>query len=305
MKHKDDVWGWMLAADFFLAGMGGGMLVIIGLAHFIWGKHTISLISAFAAPIFIAMGSGLLILELGRPFQGWRVFLKPQAILTIGAWNMLFAIGFGFCYALFFIPDVPWENWIGIQNIFAALSVITGLVVATYPGILLGGHNSRPFWSGPGIMTLFLTSSMSTGFAAHQLFSALLPPFATNLSNILSAVIAVALTCQVIFWFGYLYIKQTRSTDREEKASQRWIKGEFSGLFWIGFMLLGTLLPLILVLIKVSWALILGDILIIMGGALMRLMVIHSGDQRTWLPGEEKYRSRLPKGDEPFINAWK
>jgi hypothetical protein len=31
MKPEEDVWGWMLSTDFFLAGMGGAMLVIAAL----------------------------------------------------------------------------------------------------------------------------------------------------------------------------------------------------------------------------------------------------------------------------------
>jgi protein NrfD len=304
MKHNDDVWGWMLATDFFFAGMGGGMLVVSGLVHFIWGGQRISILSAFAAPLFVAMGAGLLVLELGRPFQGWRVFLKPNAILTIGAWNMLLAIGFGFCYASFFVPGLPWQNWIMVQKVLAGLGALTGLVVATYPGVLLGRHKSRPFWTGPGMVVLFLISSLVTGFAAQHLLSMIAPPAEATLVNYLPMGVAVLLTFQIIIWFGYLFIKQTGTTEREGKTAQRWTNGDLSRLFWGGFAFLGTLLPLVLVLTDRLWVSIIGDILVVAGGALMRWMVIHSGDQRTWLPGESKYRGRLPVGNELFIKSW-
>ncbi len=304
MKHKDDVWGWMLATDFFLAGMGGGMLVITGISDIFIGGQPISILSAFAAPLFIAMGAGLLIFELGRAFQGWRVFLKPKAILTFGAWNMLLAIGFGCCYALFYIPGVPRQNWITIQRALAGLCAITGLVVATYPGVLLGRHKARPFWTGPGMVGLFLTSSIVTGLAAHHLFGFVWQSGGANILSNLPGIIAGVLTFQSVIWFGYMYIKQTGTTVREAKAAHRWTRGDLSPLFWIGFAIFGTILPILMELSGNPWIMFTADILVIFGSALMRWMVIHSGDQRTWLPGEEKYRGRLPYGNEPFIKSW-
>jgi protein NrfD len=305
MNHKGDVWGWMLATDFFLAGMGGGMLVFSGLAEILAGKGQVSIVAAFAAPLLIAMGAGLLLLELGRPLRGWRVFLKPRAILTIGAWSMLLAIGFGALYASFSIPGVPWENWQIVRQLLAALCVITGLVVATYPGILLGRHKARPFWTGPGMMALFLTSSLATGLAAHSLLGQISPPAGPSVLNSLHGLISGALVFQLALWLGYLYVKQTGTTLREAQAAQRWTRGDMAGQFWIGFMALGTFLPLIFEMLNSSVVWLIGDLLVISGGALMRWMVIRSGDQRTWIPGEEKYRSRLPHGDELFMKAWK
>ena len=78
MKHREETWGWMLALDFYFAGMGGGMLFIAGLADLLKGKNLTSILANFAAPLCIAAGAGLLILELGRPFQSWRVFFNQR-----------------------------------------------------------------------------------------------------------------------------------------------------------------------------------------------------------------------------------
>jgi hypothetical protein len=45
--------------------------------------------------------------------------------------------------------------------------------------------------------------------------------------------------------------------------------------------------------------------MVLFGGILMRHLVVYSGEDRTWLPGEQKYRSRLPVGDEEFIKVLK
>jgi protein NrfD len=47
-----------------------------------------------------------------------------------------------------------------------------------------------------------------------------------------------------------------------------------------------------------------GALLVLVGGVVMRCLVVYAGEDRTWMPGEQKYRKRLPTGDEPFLKAW-
>jgi len=305
MSQKHDVWGWMLAVDFFFAGMGGGMLVIVGLLDLFVGEGRTSLLGNLLAPVFIGMGSALLILELGRPFQALRVFVNPKAILTAGAWFMSFAITFGLVYASFGFDMFFWSKWVLARQILAVLCLVTGLVVATYPGILLGRHKGRPFWHGPGIMILFLLSSLVTGAAAHSLCGFFYPP--STLSDVLGnlpKLTAGLLAVQLLLWFGYIWVKKSGGTTAEAIATQRWIKGDISSSFQFGFLLFGTLVPLVLSLFSSQGAQAAGAALVLLGGVLMRMLVVRGGEDRTWLPGEQKYRSRLPKGDEVFLKAW-
>jgi formate-dependent nitrite reductase membrane component NrfD len=305
MKHKEFTWGWMLAVDFFFAGMGGGMLLIAGIMDLFSGTGKTSLLGEFLAPVFVAIGASFLIFELGRPLRAWRVFMNPKAVLTVGAWNMLLAIGFGLVYASFSIAVLPWSGWAQAREILALLCSLVGLVVATYPGILLGRHKSRPFWTGGGMVVLFLTSSLVTGTAAHLLSGLILPPSSPNGLADVSGLAAGLLGFQLLIWPVSLWIKSSGTTGREAVAVKRWVSGDLSLAFQIGFLLIGTLAPLVLILLPVDIFKVIGTVLALLGGLLMRYLVIRSGEERTWLPGEEKYRSRLPLGDEAFLKAWK
>ena len=183
MSTKHEGWGWMLAVDFFFAGMGGAMLVIAGIIELFIGDGRTSLIGNLLGPIFMCIGCCFLVFELGRPFQSWRVFMNPKAILTCGAWIMSIAIVVGLVYASFGLnpawfgmEKLFWQDWHMLRKLLAVIGIVTGLVVATYPGVLLARHKGRPFWVGPGIITLFLLSSMVTAVAAHYLSSLVLPP---------------------------------------------------------------------------------------------------------------------------------
>ncbi len=303
MKQTESTWGWMLVTDFFFAGMGGAMLLIAGIADLFLGAGYTSLVGNFLAPVLVAGGASLLILELGRPLRAWRVFMNPQAILTVGAWCMLMAIGFGFAFASFGIPTLPWSGWTVARKILAVLCALFGLVIATYPGILLGRHKARPFWTGPGMMVLFLVSSLVTGSAAHLLSNLILLPQISEVQKALPGLATGLLAFQLLLWPAYLWIKRSGTTDREAVAVSLWVKGELALGFWVGILLVGTLLPLVCLLVPNSIAQALGAGLALVGGLLIRLLVVRSGAYRTWLPGEEKYRSRLPRGDEAFLKA--
>ncbi|WP_303720152.1 NrfD/PsrC family molybdoenzyme membrane anchor subunit [Malonomonas rubra] len=302
MSEKHQTWGWMLAVDFFFAGMGGAMLIVAAIIDLFIGKNQISVLANIVGPLCMSVGCGFLILELGRPLQAWRVFMNPKAILTFGAWMMTFAIISGFVYASFGIDFglFFWRDWGFLRQLLALVNLVTGLVVATYPGVLLGRHKGRPFWVGPAIMGLFLLSSLVTALALH-LLCAMIAPVEGSVLNNLPKLLAALLLAQGLLWAGYLWIKASGTTAAEAASAQRWISGDLSKRFKISFMLLGTLLPLVMFLIPVSLFQGLATLLVLFGGVTMRMMTVTSGNDRTFLPGELQYRSRLPHGHERFL----
>jgi len=312
MKTKHEGWGWMLAVDFFFAGMGGGMLVLAGIVELFVGEGRTSFAGNLLGPVFMGVGCCFLVLELGRPLQAWRVFMNPRAILTAGAWIMTLAMIAGLGYAAFGLDPAwfgratfPWQQELSlVRKILAVVCVLTGLVVATYPGALLARHKGRPFWVGPGLIPLFLISSLVTGVAAHFLSGfALAPGVYSPVWSSLPSLAAGLLFFQLLFWIGYLYVKRTGATVAEAASAQKWISGENSASFKFGFMLAGTIVPLILLLQPLPALQALGSVLVLVGGVVMRCMVVNAGRDRTWLPGEQKYRGRLPHGDEAFLRA--
>jgi formate-dependent nitrite reductase membrane component NrfD len=327
MSNKHQNWGWMLAVDFFFAGMGGGMMAIAAVVELFGGGTRMSLLGNLLGPACMGIGCGFLVLELGKPFRAWRVFMNPKAILTVGAWMMSIAMVSGFVYAVMGIPLdlIFWRNWAILGKVLACINLVTGLTVATYPGVLLGRQKGRPFWVGPGIMVLFMLSSLVTGCALHYLSALLMPVLGTLLAPVLTSssalyflsgvvnpapaaaiwhalpgAIAALLLLQLLLWSGYLWIKQSGATAAEAASAQRWISGDLS-LIFKGFMVLGTIAPLVLLLLDIPAAQVAGAVLVLLGGVTMRVLTVRSGEDRTFLPGEQKYHLRLPTGSEEFL----
>jgi formate-dependent nitrite reductase membrane component NrfD len=218
---------------------------------------------------------------------------------------MTLACGVGVVYASFLIGVFPWSSWTLIREVLAVIGALLGLLLAVYPGVLLGRQKSRPFWNGPGIPVLFTISSLATGTALAMLCGLIMPaPFPDALTASLPTLAAVLLVFQLLFWCLYIWIKYTGTTERDAVATRRWVNGDLALPFQAGFILLGTIVPLVLILLPGVVCQAIGTVLVLLGGLLMRFLVMRAGEDRTWLPGEEKYRDRLPIGNEAFLKAW-
>jgi formate-dependent nitrite reductase membrane component NrfD len=207
----------------------------------------------------------------------------------------------------FYVPanlyKVPWAASSGWQPVLSGILLLFGLIVASYPGVLLARHVARPFWTGPGIAVLFMLSSLVTAISAHQLLNLIETPQPATLAAGLRWIAAALLALQALLWLIYLYVKRTGGTKPEADAALRWIMGSMAPAFWLGLLGCGTLVPLVLQLF-VPNAIAIAAALAILGGAILRYIVVASGQDRTWIEGEQKYNSRLPRGDEAFLKAW-
>ncbi len=308
MKNEH-YWGWPIASYLFLGGLGGGMMVVSTAADLFFGVGDIFVVGNFIAALFIGLGSGLLIFELGRPYQFWRVFSKEKAILTVGAWMLSLFIVFGIVYGSFWLYFLPWYGMEWLRLTLGYICLVLGLGVAIYTGVFLGTMNARPFWNGPALPVLFLVSGLSTGIAAQALLIHFWPigGSGTGLATIESFLRASdigLLLLEGIILIVYVLTMRTSTTVFAARAAATWLNGSRVLPFWGGVVVLGLICPLVLYTIGIDITLILAPLCVLIGGLILRFLVVYT-DDRTMLPGEERFFSWLPDEDEPFLHAWK
>jgi len=68
------------------------MTALAGLSDLIFGRGEAFSLGSLIGGSAIAVGSALLVFELGRPFQFWRVLSRQRAIMTAGAWMLSLTI---------------------------------------------------------------------------------------------------------------------------------------------------------------------------------------------------------------------
>jgi len=143
---RPPVWTWEIPIYFFVGGLGG-MSAVIALGALLFHHFDVTRTAMWVAAIAAVLSPILLILDLGRPhlfINMLRVF-KPQSAMSVGAWILA---AFGMCVVpglialeLQTLQPFPGaiDQIIGVApGILIFGSAIFGMLLATYPGVLIG-----------------------------------------------------------------------------------------------------------------------------------------------------------------------
>src|SRR5437773_4382620 len=146
---KEPVWTWEVPAYFFVGGAAGAAAVVGAAAQVAGADHDLVNDARWIAAAGAALSGPLLIADLGRPerfLNMLRVF-KVQSPMSVGAWTLT---AFGtFASAALFADEMRKRTDLPVELIgdaSAILSAATGLVMATYTGVLIGA-TAIPVWS--------------------------------------------------------------------------------------------------------------------------------------------------------------
>lgn len=307
MKQREKhVWTWPIAGYLFLGGLGAGVSIVVAAADLFFGLGSVLYLCLLVAIAALALGSFLLIFELGRPLQFWRVFSKQKAVLTFGAWMVSALIVFDIIYLSCFISWFPWEGIAVLRVILSALCLIIGCGVLMYTGIELSSMKGRLLWNTPILPILFALSGLLTGIAACLLCVGLwaeaISPATLTLLYAVMRSLGIGLTVVVLITsFIYVLMIYTSSNKSARNAMKRWLSGTFAPGFWGGLIVVGLVLPLLLFALDTVMFDMIASVFIICGGLCLRFLVVYS-DDRQLLSGEGYYWDHLAKGNEPFLD---
>ncbi|MEG0375338.1 MAG: NrfD/PsrC family molybdoenzyme membrane anchor subunit, partial [Raoultibacter sp.] len=317
MKHH--YWEAPIVIYLFLGGLGGGIMFLTAIFDFFVVPGVPEL---FAWPMFIALaalavGCFFLVFELGQPLVFWRVWTTATAIIKWGATLLVIAMLAG---ALWWASFLPWDWFSGIagflaggRGVFLALAGIAGFGIMVYTGVMLSTLKAHAFWATPALPVLFTISATSTACAAIALglggwpveFS-LLNAVAGELIHAILHIVDIVLVCAEITVLLIMVLSFLGAGNKTSKAvARRWVVGKTAPLFWIGMIGFGLVLPLVLYIGATGPAAeVVAPVLVLLGGLLLRYLCVYS-DERAEIPGETRYYTRISKGDEQFVTAWK
>lgn len=314
-------WGLPVIGYLFLAGMGAGALTVSasvllrGSASGFGGEHVnIARYGALIAPPLMIVGTGMIIFELGTfqaaidngefglLFRWIYLFLTINlSPMSIGSWVLGVAILASLAYAYTFIAKGAEADgrMAGSRRALAWIGVPLGIAVAIYTGVMLGAMPARPFWNTPLLALLFLLSSLSTGVAAILLLRAIFggdaetgePDVAASKSSyLLTSSDAVLIGFELLAVVMFLIFAQLTIGGAAHALAIILPGGSMAGLFWIGFVAVGLVLPVLVELRYVVPTLlrhkpyriprgveILVCAIIIVGGFMLRYVVVIAG----------------------------
>jgi formate-dependent nitrite reductase membrane component NrfD len=105
-------WGWLVVIYVFLAGCGGGTFLFSYMLRFLGRYEQVAKIGLLTGPVFVALGTLMLIFDLGSPARCYRLFTTPRTLasswMVRGSWILTAFIILGLAYAM---PSVGIFAW--------------------------------------------------------------------------------------------------------------------------------------------------------------------------------------------------
>jgi len=321
-------WGVLVVNYLYLAGISAGAFAISSLATYLGLEkyEALARLGAYVAPFPVIVGVSMLLLDLGRPLAFYHLFTTVQLTspMSIGTWLLTFFISISLVYFFLWLPakwrdkikfPVPgkslfrYSEWRSLrmpvirqaQRIFAALGFPISLGVGIYTGILLGAISARPFWNTPMVAQLFLFSALSSGTAAVIFVCCVTqsrtdrPTFLAEKQLILSLDF-VFITLEIFMIIPFI-LHSSLSTWSAAKSLHLILGGPYTVTFWLGVVILGLLVPLVIEVIELMpLTLRRGEVhhnrfvtlvvvaLILVGGFLLRYVFVYAGQVSHFLP---------------------
>ena len=297
-------WNYLIAIYLFTAGLSSGAAIIGSIAD-IMGiiNERIKRVAIYLAPFPVMLGLICLVADLHRPWNFYQVLIhyNPTSVLS---WGAFFLLVFPIVAFIYFI--MVYFNYNGaLRKIMAWLELVLGLAIGVYAGLLLAAIYNNPVWSNPLIVFLFFISALSTGgcmiILGGKLWDSLegavrkivpeewLPAqrslnFDDEQIRLLIGLDAVIIIIELMIISTIIISYALRPTG--DIALGAIFTGGYYLLFWIGLVLIGLLIPLVLAILElqnkynestahvVSWV---EPALVLFGGYILRHVIVYGG----------------------------
>jgi len=294
-------WRWVIAAYLFLAGVGGGAYLAGVIADFAGGPAwaLVSRIGVFLGMPCVLIGCLFLLIDLGRPINAWRVWMKPKTS-WMARGTIIIVL-----FMIFAAIQTAWWIWPfgdsgAIENArggIAILGAIFAFLTVVYTGLLLGYSQPIALWRTALLPVLFFVSAMSTGIMAIVLvggFMAVHPEQLAVLARIDAQVLLFEMFVLVVFLYNAYRTIESRP------SAKRILTGAVAPAFWIGVVACGLVIPFLLEFTET--AALLAALLGLFGGLLLRYTVLAGGSlTQMTAAGFEFARVHRPKEPMPAM----
>jgi formate-dependent nitrite reductase membrane component NrfD len=280
-------WPILIDVYFFLGGLAGGAFVIATIAALLDARRfrDVSRVGYYLALVALIPCPIILIVDLGVPLRFMNMMLRfnPQSPMSMGAWALL---GFSACAfvaaALTLLEDTGRAGTLsGLKVVVGVIGGFFGFFLAAYPGVLLGA-TARPLWTeGHALGALFLAVGASTGAAAIALLLGLGGRRSADGLRAIRAMLVLSLLIQVVSVVVFVTSVQMSGSAAASRALAALTSGRFSVTFWLGAILVGCVLPLVIGLANLKRRSIgltaLASLLVLIGGFLVKFVIMAAG----------------------------
>jgi molybdopterin-containing oxidoreductase family membrane subunit len=278
------VWGVPHVFAIFLIVAASGVLNVASIAS-VFGRDLykpLARLSGLLALTLLAGGLAVLVLDLGRP-ERLIVAMTHYNFKSIFAWNIFLYTGFYAVVALYL-----WTMFERRMNDYSKpaglFAFVWRLVLTTGTGSIFGFLVAREAFNSALLAPLFIIMSFSFGLAIFVLVlmaacrwtgRPLGDVVLKRLRNLLGVFVAAVLYFVAVHHLTNLYIARQHEIER----FFLWEGGIYTALFWLGQVLVGGIVPLVLLFGSASRRALAAAAACVIVGGLAQLYVLVIGGQ--------------------------
>lgn len=292
------VWGMPHVFAVFLIIAASGALNVASMSS-VFGKTAykpLAPLSGLMAITLLIGGLMVLVLDLGRPDR-LIVAMTYYNFKSIFAWNMILYNGF-LALVIIYLWTLMQRKMNKHTKVAGFFAFIWRLALTTGTGSIFGFIVAREYYDAAIMAPMFIIMSFSFGLALFLIV--LLATYkwtgrpigsfiVTRLQRLQGLFVASVLLFVVIFHLTNLYATQHHGVEHFILEGNN----VYSGLFWVGYVLLGTILPLIICYApafrgSIGWTAT-AAVLVVAGGLSQMYMIIIGGQAfpMEMFPGKE------------------
>jgi polysulfide reductase chain C len=269
-------WRWLIAIYLFLAGAGGGAHITAVAADFLgWSK--LAHIGVCLGWPLVLIGCLCLLGDLGNVGNAWRVARKPDTSwIARGTLIISIFMIVGFLHMILWVwPATRGPGEDATRHIVGVIGAVFAFGTMVYTGLLLGDALPFPFWSTVLLPILFFLSALSTGIMVVIFFGVIAGAEASRLL-ILARADILLIGAEALVLAAYLHGSYRVPNSR--MSAEQVLKGDLAGMFWLGVVVCGLALPLVIDAsgLHGAWAM-LASVLGLVGGLCLRYVVLVAG----------------------------
>lgn len=248
---RKELWGWKITGYLFFKSLAAGVLPVAFLALWFSGNDLPGAIEAGVSMVFLMLTLLLLVLDLKRPERFLYILIKPN-------WNSWLAKGsyLILLYSLFlgfWIADRAFGFGVACETLGSLMTVSAGLT-ACYTAWLFAQAKGRVLWMKRHLWAHLIVQAALAGSAFMALLSFGLDW--ETLDGAIPALKSIMLTSLAAHLIFTLLEDRLAPAGREaeyERAARLVTHGPWKRRHWIGGVLIGTLIPIVLLLAPLSF----------------------------------------------------
>jgi Fe-S-cluster-containing dehydrogenase component/formate-dependent nitrite reductase membrane component NrfD len=257
-QHKIP-WHWPVPAYLVTKGIGAGIFMILslglGLNWFAYDSLTVTG-AGFLSLLFIALTTGLLVLDLEKPERFFSIMIRPQwrSWLTRGAFIL---ISFTVVAGIWWLVELGANLGIlsddlaaGLRPLALWLGLPLAIGVAIYTAYLFAQAEGRDLWQSPLLPIHLLIQSFIAGSGVILIALLFLPSAPHGLALVAWTAFVVALLLDLfVVLVGEFSIPH--ASEAAAKAAHEISHGHYKNYFWWGSIGLGHVVPLVLAVVAI------------------------------------------------------